>query len=254
MKCPFHNTEIGKNGVFYDDYIQVDTLFSAIAPVSAVPDEVTFIRVHQIAELVFALIKHELSCFTSQTSFLEEQNWLPIHRVANYFAFVSKVFPLLKQGMSKDAFLDFRNQLKPASGFQSWQYREIEIMLTTLDALVFDATTNENFECKVQKIYWLDQRNADALRDMLPKHWESLISLAKKFEHSNVISIFKNLPSGVLRDNVAKTLSHLESTIRNFKKAHLAIAYHYLSHDEYGTGGTEWANYLDPHRINYFQL
>jgi tryptophan 2,3-dioxygenase len=55
-----------------------------------------------------------------------------VRRLNNYFSALTESFSIMIEGMEKEQFLQFRMSLLPASGFQSAQYRKIEIASTPL--------------------------------------------------------------------------------------------------------------------------
>jgi tryptophan 2,3-dioxygenase len=103
-------------------------------------DETLFIVVHQIYELWFKLILRELS--TARDLF--RQNPVPhiqlasavrsFRRVVSIFEQAIQHFRVMETLTTRD-YLEFRDRLIPASGFQSAQLREIEILLGLEDAV-----------------------------------------------------------------------------------------------------------------------
>ena len=141
--------------VYYADYLKLDTLLAAQAPESArlgapAHDEMLFIVVHQAYELWFRQILHELDRI--QADF--ERNPLAdehLGRIVHGLDRINEILKLLVQQldvletMTPLDFLDFRDLLMPASGFQSMQFRAIETRLglkregrLLFDARVFD--------------------------------------------------------------------------------------------------------------------
>jgi len=137
--------------VYYADYLKLDTLLSAQAPESArqgapAHDEMLFIVVHQAYELWFRQILHELDRI--QADF--ERNPLAdehLGRIVHGLDRINEILKLLIQQldvletMTPLDFLDFRDLLMPASGFQSMQFRAIEtrLGLKREGRLLFDA-------------------------------------------------------------------------------------------------------------------
>ena len=125
--------------VYYADYLKLDTLLAAQAPESArqgtpAHDEMLFIVVHQAYELWFRQILHELDRI--QADF--ERNPLAdehLGRIVHGLDRINEILKLLIQQldvletMTPLDFLDFRDLLMPASGFQSMQFRAIETRL-----------------------------------------------------------------------------------------------------------------------------
>jgi tryptophan 2,3-dioxygenase len=129
----------------YWDYIKVEELLALQGgfnndegPLSN--DEVAFIVVHQVYELWFKLILRELE--TARDLF--RQNPVPDIQLANAAHSLRRVVVLFEQAvphfrvmetLTTRDYLDFRDRLIPASGFQSSQLREIEIVLGLEDDL-----------------------------------------------------------------------------------------------------------------------
>ncbi|HEY5425708.1 MAG TPA: tryptophan 2,3-dioxygenase family protein [Candidatus Tumulicola sp.] len=112
----------------YGSYLAVDDLVALQRPISQPQhhDEMLFIIIHQVYELWFKLILHELDA-TMQS--LDRDDLL---RVAKRFRRIHAIQRLLEQQvdiletMTPQEFNQFRDNLNPASGFQSVQFREIE--------------------------------------------------------------------------------------------------------------------------------
>ena len=114
----------------YWDYIQLDTLLSLQRPVTKVEDEPIFIIYHQITELYFKLTRIEIDSIAKNDANTVEDFTKRIQRINRYFGALRGSFSVMELGMNKEEFLAFRNALSPASGFQSVQYRIIELGCT----------------------------------------------------------------------------------------------------------------------------
>src|SRR6187551_3652262 len=111
----------------YWDYIHLDTLLSLQSPKTPFPDEEIFIMYHQITELYFKLALHECKQITEHANLTVVFFTARIKRINRYFEALTNSFEIMVDGMEKEQFLQFRMSLLPASGFQSGQYRMIEI-------------------------------------------------------------------------------------------------------------------------------
>ena len=118
----------------YGSYLQLNKILGAQKPLSQSHDEILFIIVHQIFELWFKQIVQELE----QLLQLFEQNPLPERQLPTIVAGLERIQKILLlfpaqfdvlETMTPMDFLEFRNKLNPASGFQSVQFRKVEIML-----------------------------------------------------------------------------------------------------------------------------
>lgn len=129
--------------VYYGDYLDLDRLLTAQKPLSrdggkAAHDELLFIITHQAYELWFKQILFELD------SVLEDFSGksVPESAVSRAVGRLSRVVEIQKllvdqlrvlETMTPLDFLDFRDALTPASGFQSFQFRLIELKLGLAD-------------------------------------------------------------------------------------------------------------------------
>jgi tryptophan 2,3-dioxygenase len=128
----------------YWDYIKVEELLAlqsglAKSDAELANDEVMFIVVHQIDELWFKLILRELVSVRNLFAqpHVPEQSLASaargIRRMETLLGLVAHHFALMETMTTRD-YLAFRDKLTPASGFQSAQLREIEILLGLPDA------------------------------------------------------------------------------------------------------------------------
>lgn len=114
----------------YGSYLGLDELLSLQRPLSAPAehDELLFIIIHQIYELWFKQLLHELDATTQA---LDASDLL---RVAKFFRRIHTIQRLLEEQvdiletMTPQEFNAFRDRLNPASGFQSVQFREVEFL------------------------------------------------------------------------------------------------------------------------------
>ena len=114
----------------YWRYVAVDALLALQQPKTDIPDEMIFIAYHQITELYFKLIIHELEQMS--TGELDTQRWEDkITRIVRYLKNLIDSFDIMIEGMERDQFLKFRMSLLPASGFQSAQFRKSKWRIPT---------------------------------------------------------------------------------------------------------------------------
>jgi len=149
----------------YGSYLRVPELLALQRPLSTPPhhDEMLFIIIHQVYELWFKQLLHELEAV------LESLQSDRLLRTAKQLGRVHAIQRLLEaqvdilETMTPQEFNAFRDHLRPASGFQSLQFREIEFLggLKKTDALKhLDASADERAR--------LERRlNAATLRDEL---------------------------------------------------------------------------------------
>lgn len=113
----------------YTSYLRVDELIDLQTPASEDHDEILFIVIHQVYELWFKQVLHETALL--RRSF--ESNDRPtamatLKRILTIFKTLVSQVDILET-MTPVSFASFRHRLDTASGFQSVQFRELEIAL-----------------------------------------------------------------------------------------------------------------------------
>ncbi|MCS7152986.1 MAG: tryptophan 2,3-dioxygenase family protein [Bacteroidia bacterium] len=253
----------------YWDYIELDTLLTLQKPRTDFPDEIIFIIYHQITELYFKLVKAELELLL-QESWQEEAPLLKrLSRVASYFRHLTHSFEIMMYGMDSANFLRFRTALLPASGFQSVQFREIELYLTGLRQLLAPHKrdlTGEDLRELYENIYWkfgnLDARTGEktlTLRLFEQKYDTHLFELARRLHGRNVNARLEEMLSrGHTTEKLIRLCREVDVQINlHWRLVHLRTAAHYLKREEGSlpsTGGTNWQKYLPPYNqgIQFF--
>lgn len=259
------------NSLTYWDYVHLETLLSLQTPRTDFPDEQIFIMYHQITELYFKLIRHELKQLRdSEEQSLEEWN-KRIKRVINYFKNLTQSFDVMVEGMDPNQFLKFRMSLLPASGYQSVQYRMIEMESTELwnlikperrEVVAADAPTEEQYE----NLYWkygnLELKTGKktlTLRMFEKKYDERLLKLTRRSGQKNVCRMYRDLPDEIRNNETLKDLLREYDLFANvfWSLSHYKSAVRYLQRDPdviAATGGTNWQKFLPPRfqRIIYF--
>ncbi len=117
--------------VTYGSYLKVHELLSLQQPLStpAQHDETLFIIIHQVYELWFKQILHEVG---KAAHALDAGQLMLFIRTAKRISTIQSVLTHqvdVLETMTPVDFNRFREKLNPASGFQSWQFRELEFRL-----------------------------------------------------------------------------------------------------------------------------
>lgn len=259
----------------YWDYVHLDTLLSLQNPRTSFPDESIFIMYHQITELYFKLSLHELKQIASQEKASATFTAARLHRVNNYFKNLTHSFAIMIDGMEQEQFLKFRMSLLPASGFQSAQYRMVEIYSTDFIQLVAK-DARENYRNKnasidemFEHIYWkagatelATGKKTLTLKQFENKYSHQLIKLANELKNKNIWATYKSLSVAEQKDEkLINELKWLDINVNiNWPLVHYKSAARYLQKDPSdiaATGGTNWQKYLPPRfqkRIFYPEL
>jgi tryptophan 2,3-dioxygenase len=127
--------------VHYHDYLQLDKILNAQLPESdkqnlPAHDEMLFIIIHQAYELWFKQLHYEvdsIAAIMSKPALNDNSPELQtiVHRLNRCVTILRVLVHQIDimETMTPMDFLDFRDMLRPASGFQSWQFKELEAKL-----------------------------------------------------------------------------------------------------------------------------
>lgn len=257
----------------YWDYIHLDTLLSLQSPKTPFPDEEIFIMYHQITELYFKLVLHECKQISNHSDLTAQFFTERLKRINSYFQALSNSFDIMVDGMDKEQFLKFRMSLLPASGFQSGQYRLIEIFSTDFIQLVAQDKRadlqNETVEKQFEFIYWKfgatelsTGKQTLTLKQFEKKYANEFITLATTNKNTNFRALLRKLKqSGNSTTDLENELRKLDTQINvNWPLIHYKSAVRYLHRQPEeikATGGTNWQKYLPPRfqkRVFYPEL
>jgi len=131
----------GAGAIHYHDYLQLDKLLNAQDPESnkqnaSAHDEMLFIIIHQTYELWFKQLHHEAdACVATMSQPALNDNSPELQTVVHRLNRIAVILRVLvhqidiMETMTPMDFLDFRDMLRPASGFQSWQFKSLEAKL-----------------------------------------------------------------------------------------------------------------------------
>ena len=277
------------NYLTYWDYTHVDKLLTLQNPKTDFPDEFIFIVYHQITELYFRLSLHELDQISNNGKIIlpngEDRGWNKaidakffierLTRINRYFEALTKSFDIMVDGMEPKQFLTYRMALLPASGFQSAQYRLIEISCTDFICLVekevrtkFEGK-NSSIEEMYEHIYWKQGATELAtgkktltLKQFEKKYSSQFIQHAKEYKAKNMWAKYKTLSETDQKNpDLINALRQLDVNVNvNWPLVHYKSAVRYLQQsdkDVPATGGTNWQKYLPPRfqkRIFYPEL
>jgi tryptophan 2,3-dioxygenase len=249
--------EYGSNApLSYNKYLRVPDLIDLQNCLSdpAHHDELLFITVHQAYELWFKQILHEIDAVIRQ---VKEDHLTAASRSLRRVVEIEKL--LINQihileTMTPISFLGFRDELNPASGFQSMQFREIEFASGLKQESILNEFRNDEYAYeRLQKRFGAPDL-ADAFYEALRAH--GLDAPAAKSGSSDEQT---KRDYGKRTQAVLEVLTHFEERAAEFQLAEIM-----LEHDEYfslwrshhikmvermvgskrGTGGSEGVGYL----------
>ena len=247
----------------YWDYIHLDTLLSLQVPRTYYPDEEIFIMYHQITELYFKLILHEQKQVVDDKSGNVDFILEKIYRINNYYKALISSFSIMVRGMEREQFLKYRMALLPSSGFQSAQYRMIEIYATPMENLVAPDSRSKYSEHNTieelyEQIYWKKGATEKdtgektlTLKQFEYRYTPRFIRIAKAVKGKTMYHKYLEITQ---KNKHNKALSEAFKSMDinaniNWPLVHLGSAYRYLDRENNtieATGGTNWKEYLPP--------
>ncbi len=244
----------------YGGYLRLPTLLSQQQPESDPPahDELLFITIHQVYELWFKLLLHELTTVRDlllDTASKDGAMWTARHllrRVEQVEQVLIAQLPVLET-MTPQDFLDFRSLLSPASGFQSVQFRELEFLSGLKDPAFMKRLRSATDDERGRLQQRLDE----------PSLWDGLLAaLAARGLPTDgdddvraaLLTVARDRASyGDLWDVAEGLLSHDEMSAQ-WRALHATVVERQIGYKQ-GTGGSTGATYLRGRRdLRFFPL
>jgi tryptophan 2,3-dioxygenase len=173
----------------YAGYLRIDDLLQLQHPLTPeAHDELLFVIVHQSYELWFKLILHELAKARTELEAGRAQAAIaPLQRTAAIDRLLLAHLDVLET-MSPDGFLEFRDPLAPASGFQSEQFRAIEALSPKLyDAFVAAAGLPDDHDERLNAL-------AQLYRDHLDDPARAVLHLVAELlvDHDELVALWRH--------------------------------------------------------------
>ncbi|HTE73628.1 MAG TPA: tryptophan 2,3-dioxygenase family protein [Actinomycetes bacterium] len=169
-----HDRHFGEEGarLTYGSYLRVAELLDQQHLESDPPahDELLFITVHQVYELWFKQLLHELTA--AREEMFSGDLWRARHLLARVVAIEDVLIRQVAvlETMTPQDFLVFRDRLAPASGFQSVQFRELEFLAGAKDPGYLDRFRGLTAEERARLQRRLDE----------PSLWEAFLHVVRR--------------------------------------------------------------------------
>ena len=261
MECPYkpneswHGAQMEfKEDMSYGDYLALDQVLSAQRPLSPNHNEMLFIIQHQTSELWMKLMLHELHAVRRQ---------LRANELAPAFKMMARVARIMDQlvhawdvlaTMTPPEYTAIRPYLGHSSGFQSYQYREIEFLLGNKNAALLQVhqQSPESY-ARLQDALLQPSIYDEALMLMargglaldparLNADW-SKATVADASVEAAWLTVYKTPDKHWELYELAEKLVDLETSFRYWRFRHLTTVERIIGFKK-GTGGTEGASYL----------
>lgn len=231
-------------GPTYSNYLKVDELLKLQQPLSepVAHDELLFITIHQVYELWFKQVLFELDALVVD---LTSRNYLQslrrIERVNEIFRVLVQQVDILET-MTPLEFNRFRSKLNPASGFQSAQFRELEIL-----GGVPIEEYEKFFEMEPEwKAHILARAKRPNLRDTLFETLETegfLIADSPENRVQAVLKVYESPKQDSPLRNLCEALIKFDEQVVLWRFRHVQMVERMIGM-KHGTGGSLGAPYL----------
>ena len=250
----------------YWAYHGLDTLLACKAPVTASEDEDGFIAVHQICELAFHQmlldLPRALDALAIAFPVSRPDSGLPspdhpaladalyfLRRVNRFWRTVNATLPILGD---LRAFIEFREALGPTSGFQSAQFRRLEI-LSGVPAYWHGGTVDASGQPHVAETAFTARYGAELAALEATHRTHNLVAYAERLRAAwDQDACAPESPFYAL----AQAFLRYERAQLRFHQAHLAVAKTQLARVgvQTGTGGSSFAAYLKRYEEHFGTL
>jgi len=240
--------------ISYGSYLKLDDLLKCQAPLSDKHDEMLFIIIHQASELWMKLCVHELGAAMEN---IKTDNLGPVFkglsRVAKIQANLQQSWEILSTLTPSD-YAAFRDDLGQSSGFQSFQYREIEYRLGNKNAKMAEAhrdvperymhlqdvlDTPSFYDLSLQL---LARRGFSIPDEILERNWRNPYVASDAVEQAWA-KIYRDTEKYWDLYELAEKLVDLEHHFHQWRFAHMKTVERIIGYKR-GTGGTAGVSYL----------
>lgn len=238
------SAEYGKDSLLsYNEYLKVRELLelqrTLSDPVSH--DELLFIVIHQTYELWFKQILHELD---ATIKWMNEGRGFRVNHSLRAVIGIEKVLVSqihILETMAQIGFLEFRDKLNPASGFQSMQFRELEFVSGQKDEKILETFRNDDFAYKRLSERYVEPSLADAFWALVGRSGFAVGNHDEKVQA--IVDILskpdKNADLFVMQD----LLIEHDANFSLWRYHHVLMVERMLGMKR-GTGGSEGVGYL----------
>ncbi|MBK7707768.1 MAG: tryptophan 2,3-dioxygenase [Acidobacteria bacterium] len=237
-------TEYGKNpALSYNKYLKVPELIDLQETLSEPTshDELLFIIIHQTYELWFKQILHEVD---ATLGWLGEGRMFRANHSLKAVTSIEKIMVSqihILESMAQIGFLEFRDRLNPASGFQSMQFRELEFSSGAKDEKILKFFEFDEFAHKRLEKRYNTPSLADAFWELLKRNGFAVSTDDDRV--ASIVQILRKPETYPDLFNMQDLLIDHDENIALWRYHHVLMVERMLGMKR-GTGGSEGAGYL----------
>lgn len=238
----------------YGEYLNLDELLSAQNRLSPHHDEMLFIIIHQVSELWMKLTLHELHAAIEAIRKDQMQAaFKMLARVSSIQKQIIQAWDVLST-LTPSEYMEFRDHLGQASGFQSYQYRMIEFALGYKTPHVLKIYEKDpELHHRLEEAY-----RAPSLYDAaIEKLSESGFPISKKlldrdytqlYEKDSTVeaawtNVYKDVEQYWDLYQLGEKLVDIEDSLQQWRFRHMKTVERIIGHKK-GTGGSSGVGYL----------
>ena len=248
---PMSSSDSTNKAATYASYLKIDQLLDLQDTRTEEQDETLFIIIHQVYELWFKQVLHEMR-------FLQEALEKPA--LGKSMVDFNRILTILKtmvgqidvlETMSPVSFLTFRDRLDSASGFQSAQFRELEYVLGQkrpgaaelhpegspgrhrIESALARPTLWDSF------VLFVHRSGYAAPADLLERDVTQSVGRSPEFQQS-LLEMYRE---DCLETQICERMVDLDEGLQEWRYRHVKMVERTIGHKP-GTGGSEGAEYL----------
>ncbi|PWT95614.1 MAG: tryptophan 2,3-dioxygenase [Blastocatellia bacterium] len=239
--------DYGKNPpLSYNSYLRVQDLINLQDCRSdpAHHDELLFITVHQAYELWFKQVLHELdAAIIFLTNDKVSSATRAVHRIVEIEKLLVNQIHILET-MTPISFLAFRDELNPASGFQSMQFREIEFSSGLKDESILGEFGSDPFAHDRLSRRFTSPTLADAFFALLERRGLTVIGTNEREKRGRaILEILTHFETRYEEFQLAEALMEHDEYFSLWRSHHIKMVERMVGAKR-GTGGSEGIGYL----------
>ncbi len=237
-------SEYGKDlGLSYNKYLRVPELLDLQTRLSEPQshDELLFIVIHQTYELWFKQILHEID---AAIIWMDEGRSFRVNHSLKAVTAIEKIMVSqihILESMAQIGFLEFRDKLNPASGFQSMQFRELEFVSGQKDEKILNFFRFDEFAFNRLQERFDKPSLADAFWAMLGREGFAVGSREERI--ASTVEILTHPEKHANLFNMQDLLIEHDENISLWRYHHVLMVERMLGMKR-GTGGSDGVSYL----------
>jgi len=244
------------DGVSYSSYLRIDELLSLQRPLSRVAgreehDEMLFIVIHQVYELWFKQVLHEID---RVVELLDDGSAVRAGHTLKRILTIVKVMVAqmdVLETMTPIEFLTFRERLESGSGFQSAQFREVEFVLghkrtSVLDEAGHSGEARTRLEGRLARpsvwstfLHFLERRG-HAIPPSVLEAPDTAPTAADDAVQEALVGVYRGDPEAA---ELCERLIDLDEGLQEWRYRHVKMVERTIGNSR-GTGGSSGAGYL----------